>query len=614
MKISWLASIGIGVVTAIVGLLVGGWLANRSVTWYQISSREGASGYFVIFQALLAGVVGLVVGIVVSRYVGNFIDVTVLRAFASAQLVMLLLLGAIGGIARLVADVPPEIDGVKLLLSVELSWPESNAPVVDADAWRLHLKLRSTSGGGLTDPHSGPLWTDHISRDGGRVVIPGAVEVYTSRGKRILEVMDGDSVAAAFEIPLGAYPKRAALTWSDWKPVAAASASPTSLPLQVRYRVVKRNEPVRTDTVGPFTIDMMVKAFQFVYYSDNPPLLDADATYTVSFNGQPVVREARLVGRAAEGASSPTVRFNEINSISVVGGSKVALVAELDGRWGPGGIGLIREDNGVPVVEYVSGGRYRVLTHRFLVGPDNQQHDVATFDALDGAFDRTVFATPALYTFPEAVLDTRTLAIHPIMREQYDNDLKNIAPVSLSPDGTKLARLGGDATQPVLRELSLLSGASRDLSTANTPIGNGAWATADRAWFDYYFEWSGTTPNQTIVPRANLLAMPRRGLLKEEPGYRQYDISPVDSGMRDVVEQFLIDKFHATAKPDAPTDYSHTLLVDGMQVHIYFTENKVGVFMDRYTNTDLMVVIAKKFDEALATRQFDSHFLSRRPE
>ena len=49
---SWLASIAIALLTAAVGLMLGGYLASLAVGWYRVSSFEGGAGYFVVGLAL----------------------------------------------------------------------------------------------------------------------------------------------------------------------------------------------------------------------------------------------------------------------------------------------------------------------------------------------------------------------------------------------------------------------------------------------------------------------------------------------------------------------------------------------------------------------------------
>jgi hypothetical protein len=56
---SWLASFVVALLTAAVGLVLGGYLASLAVGWYRVSSFEGGAGYFVVAFALLGFVVGL---------------------------------------------------------------------------------------------------------------------------------------------------------------------------------------------------------------------------------------------------------------------------------------------------------------------------------------------------------------------------------------------------------------------------------------------------------------------------------------------------------------------------------------------------------------------------
>ena len=49
----WFLSIFIGILTAVVGAIGAGFVANAAVDWYHITSREGAPGYFVVFMGLV---------------------------------------------------------------------------------------------------------------------------------------------------------------------------------------------------------------------------------------------------------------------------------------------------------------------------------------------------------------------------------------------------------------------------------------------------------------------------------------------------------------------------------------------------------------------------------
>jgi hypothetical protein len=60
---SWTFSILVAVALAVAGTLFGGFLASRAVGWLRISGREGYSGYWIVFMALLAGLYSLAAGL-----------------------------------------------------------------------------------------------------------------------------------------------------------------------------------------------------------------------------------------------------------------------------------------------------------------------------------------------------------------------------------------------------------------------------------------------------------------------------------------------------------------------------------------------------------------------
>ena len=83
---SWLASIAIALLTAAVGLMLGGYLASLAVGWYRVSSFEGGAGYFVVGLALVGFVVGLALGLFVSRVVAVSVGFGFWNAFFASQL------------------------------------------------------------------------------------------------------------------------------------------------------------------------------------------------------------------------------------------------------------------------------------------------------------------------------------------------------------------------------------------------------------------------------------------------------------------------------------------------------------------------------------------------
>ena len=107
---SWLASFLVALLTAAVGLVLGGFIASHAVSWYRISSFEGGSGYFVVGMALLGFVAALVIGLVASRIVAASAHPGVWRAIGWSQLTVVGIAAIIAGIARFSADVAPKLE------------------------------------------------------------------------------------------------------------------------------------------------------------------------------------------------------------------------------------------------------------------------------------------------------------------------------------------------------------------------------------------------------------------------------------------------------------------------------------------------------------------------
>ena len=93
---SWLASFLVALLTAAVGLVLGGFIASHAVSWYRISSFEGGSGYFVVGMALLGFVAAFVIGLVASRIVAASAHPGAWRAIGWSQLTVI-------GIAAIIA-------------------------------------------------------------------------------------------------------------------------------------------------------------------------------------------------------------------------------------------------------------------------------------------------------------------------------------------------------------------------------------------------------------------------------------------------------------------------------------------------------------------------------
>ncbi len=69
---SWFISLLVALLSGAASLFIAGFIANLCVSWYDVSSREGASGFFVIYMALFGGIIGAVIGLIVARQTAGY--------------------------------------------------------------------------------------------------------------------------------------------------------------------------------------------------------------------------------------------------------------------------------------------------------------------------------------------------------------------------------------------------------------------------------------------------------------------------------------------------------------------------------------------------------------
>ncbi len=618
--VSWLSSIGVGLATAVIAAVVGGWIANRAVSWYHVSSFEGKSGYFVVFQSLYAFVIAFVIGVIISRVIVNG-GGTQLKAALIAQVVSLTLLVVIGGVSRALADVPPTIDGASLMLAVEVSWPEATAPTVAAGDSLPFVALSAMSGQSVRTEKQGPLWLAEARRADGRVIVPGAVAVFTGRGKRMLTINTGrDDDAARFLLPLPGSPGAAEREWSGWLPKAREGSPALPDGIRYRFRVVTSNESLRTEIVGPFTISTIVRDVERVTYSGRPPVFESDARFEVTYQGQPV----SVLGRegdmyvadswssredAAKRDTNAAVTFEAMSAVAIIPAPTVALVVQMSSRERGSYCFLLQPDGARVRTTFISLSRSMPLAARLSPQSDTAPSTGARVHS--GDIDHTTFVVPGLYLLANAVLDTRTLTVQATALPQLSEEPGGIGPFSLSPDERRYARLGRSSSPLTVEEVTIASSEVREVSAGFAVSPTGLREDIDRAWFDHYFTWQpGSGGEHRLVPRPNTLSMPHRGTLTEQPGYREYRINRASESLRDAVIAELVGALHATVMPTAEDAYAREITLDGQTFNVGFTDGTIAIWMERNGNTLPVVRIARHLDSVLATRRFDRHFVS----
>ena len=139
---TWLASLVAALLAGVAGLFLAGFLANACVSWYSVSSREGASGYFVIFTALGGGIAALIVGLTTARIVAAQFGPGFLRE-AGAALAVTAERGAmtsLEGSCRTAVGAHAMIADGQLRLTTEMLAPDGSAWMRVFTAWNQSLQ------------------------------------------------------------------------------------------------------------------------------------------------------------------------------------------------------------------------------------------------------------------------------------------------------------------------------------------------------------------------------------------------------------------------------------------------------------------------------------------
>jgi hypothetical protein len=232
-----LLSLLIGMITGVLGLFCAGFFATLYVDWYQVTSREGASGYFIVFIALVGGFIASLLGFIVSGFFlfGN--EPHFLKALSWSVVLVLSISGMAIGIAYSFADIPPKLNGATLMLHLEFRLPKGQSLNTAPDS-TTSLVLGSVVGHVQRASQNGQLHLDQARYEEDRWIVPGEVDLFTGRGLRSIHAeLDGESIGS-FIVPLPSHPGQSYLEWSKWGPQTAPN-DPT-VPLDkntYRFRV-----------------------------------------------------------------------------------------------------------------------------------------------------------------------------------------------------------------------------------------------------------------------------------------------------------------------------------------------------------------------------------------
>jgi hypothetical protein len=598
---SWSSSFFVGVLTGIVGLFVGGLVASLAASWYRVPSFEAQSAAFVVSLAILAGFVGFLIGIITSRVIPA---PAFLKALGSANGILVGVTAVVGLTAWLLADIPPEIDGEELMLAVEMRWPEAQKTSPADLPGEPTLTLGSITIFSHTQRASsrGPLWTSDAKLVDGRWVAPGAVDIFTTRGRLSIVATLDSSTHPGFMLPLSGRPTKTDLQWTEWYPHARPGAAPLPDGFQYRYRVQKRSEPVRTETIGAFDVQTIAGYF-YDEGVDGKTVLATMGRFAIKHRGQPVVVDAKR-----EESKSDDDRLDQADGVAMIGGSQPALLVHFADHAGQGPCYVLTDDSSrlrtvyVPECSFATGSVLTSDTTAFRNGERKTPR---------GRINRVSLETPGLYQTGGAVLDTRKLAVYTYTYPDAFSIFPSYGPLGVSPDERSFVRIGSDYNNSTFPSLAVADfvGNRSYLLPLNERMRYPTLESIDPAWLTHHFEWrKGDDGIDSLVERKDFVPLPYH---TRYVGVSGYWLEPAREPLREAVIEFLVNEFKGERVPVGEYAYEYPVKIDGQIINVAYGDTGHYVSLsipNGVTDTKLLDGIAKRLDAELATGKFDSMF------
>lgn len=587
---TWLATFGIAVLTAIVALFLSGFVATLAVGWYRISGFEGGAGYFVVGLGLVGGFVGLVTGIAVSRWMAGSVDPSFLKTLGTSIGFVSLVIGAVGATARLLADIPPTLDGSSLLLQVELRWAENDPTDPKALPSKARVHLRSIAGG-YAD--TGPLWLHLTRREGNRWVVPGAVELSSSKAQRVIDFAFGDSSLVGFMVPLRRHPKQGDLEWTAWLPEPSSNGAQLTT-FSYRYRVVRASDPMLVDTIGAFEVATNISSFYSVNSGDGSQLA-ASSAFRVTYRGQPVNG------------------LDQANAVAVVAGSPPALVVRIEDSTSTAECRLVHEKNDQVVVTPM-GSCYAYPLGVPLTGGNPAFHQARSNPSVPGWVDRTTFAESGSYLVGDMVLETISLTLRPVPDLEGLTLIPSVPPLGISPDHHSLVRFvyrDGSAEAPALAVLDLESDSVEAVPIDPLRMRFPNLEAIDPAWLAHHFDWKRSEGRDRLVERDDFSPIPYSGQIsRSKDGSLSYRLEPSGPPLRAALAQWLVDQWAAERLPDEYDGLYWVVKIDGQLIRLTASESFDYVNVESHGKSPAPVIerLGQAFDRELATGKHDKLF------
>jgi hypothetical protein len=286
---NWLPSILTGLLAAPLCAIITGTAADSWARWLNVSSRDGAAGYWVVLMALLAALVGLILGISISRgwllTTPNFWSAigTTLGIATGVTLV-------ITGLIWLVSDLEPTIGGRPIEIHAELRLPAGTSLEAAKAASATATVVRVSAG---DNSSSANVEFKSATEVDARITVPVNIPLATSTPEKRVDVAITDGARLTFPLNFGSKPKQKDMEWSEW---LAPTEGPAEYAFRYRAFVVPEPPPPLTREQQD-TNDETAKLAQMRALAPDAPLAQW-LVHTKYGASQPRIEEAVAAIRA----------------------------------------------------------------------------------------------------------------------------------------------------------------------------------------------------------------------------------------------------------------------------------------------------------------------------
>lgn len=239
---SWKIAILVALITAVATAALTAPVADHVTIKMKVSNMEGGRGYMVVFLILAAFVGSLIIGLLVTRWVGAVEWGQYWKAQGCALLASNAALFGIAGLCLLSVPRPLLMDGELIALDFEVLLPMELAPAASPNAENIRMSLYANS----DDNRYVELDTARFIREADHWLIPGEAPLNTVSSTRMLSLTVDGSTGYTLDMPLYPKPHDQDLDWTERMPMRLSNITGTEYTytrVLVRYRVVKKGAP-----------------------------------------------------------------------------------------------------------------------------------------------------------------------------------------------------------------------------------------------------------------------------------------------------------------------------------------------------------------------------------